>query len=72
LNMGSSGIRQMTFSGMVDDDGQPSGSIPLGEATALFNTFTFEQQTTSFTVSEVVPGKLWQCQSVNEYIMKGA
>ena len=72
LNMGSAAIRQMTFSGMVDAHGEPSGNIPLGEATALFNTFTFAQQTTTFTVSEVVPGKLWTCQSVNEYVMKGA
>jgi len=72
LNMGSSGIRQMTFSGMVDDAGEPSGTIPTGDAIAVFNTFSAVSQTTSFTVSEVVPGKLWQCQSVNEYILKGA
>ena len=72
LNMGSAGIVQMTFSGMVDANDQPSGTIPSGEATAVFNTFTFAQQTTTFTVSEVVPGKLWTCQSVNEYVMKGA
>jgi hypothetical protein len=72
LNMGSAGIRQMTFSGMVDDAGEPSGTISTGDATAVFNTFSAVSQTTSFTVSEVVPGKLWQCQSVNEYILKGA
>ena len=72
LNMGSAGIVQMTFSGMVNEDGQPSGTIPIGDATAVFNTFTTASQTTTFTVSEVVPGKLWQCQSVNEYVMKGA
>jgi hypothetical protein len=72
LNMGSAAIRQMTFSGMVDDAGEPSGTIPTGDAIAAFNTFSAVSQTTSFTVSEVVPGKLWQCQSVNEYILKGA
>jgi len=72
LNMGSAGIRQMTFSGMVDDAGEPSGTISTGDATAVFNTFSAVSQTTSFTVPEVVPGKLWQCQSVNEYILKGA
>jgi hypothetical protein len=72
LNMGSAGIRQMTFSGMVDDAGEPTDTIPTGDATAVFNTFSAVSQTTSFTVSEVVPGKLWTCQSVNEYILKGA
>ena len=72
LNMGSAGIRQMTFSGMVDAAGEPSGTISTGDATVVFNTFTFTEQTTTFTVSEVVPGKLWTCQSVNEYVMKGA
>jgi hypothetical protein len=72
LNMGSAAIRQMTFSGMVDDAGEPTDTIPTGDATAVFNTFSAVSQTTSFTVSEVVPGKLWQCQSVNEYILKGA
>ena len=72
LNMGSAGIRQMTFSGMVDDAGEPSGTISTGDATAVFNTFSAVSQTTSFPVSEVVPGKLWTCQSVNEYILKGA
>jgi hypothetical protein len=72
LNMGSAAIRQMTFSGMVDDAGEPTDTIPTGDATAVFNTFSAVSQTTSFTVSEVVPGKLWTCQSVNEYILKGA
>jgi hypothetical protein len=72
LNMGSAAIRQMTFSGMVDDAGEPTDTIPTGDATAVFNTFSAVSQTTSFTVSEGVPGKLWQCQSVNEYILKGA
>ncbi len=72
LNMGSAGIRQMTFSGMVDDAGEPTDTIPLGDSIAVFNTFSPVSQTTTFTVSEVVPGKLWQCQSVNEYILKGA
>jgi len=72
LNMGSAGIRQMTFSGMVDDAGEPSGTIPTGDATAVFNTFSAVEQTTSFPVSEVLPGKLWTCHSVNEYILKGA
>ena len=72
LNMGSAGIVQMTFSGMVDANDQPSGTIPIGEATAVFNTFSTASQTTTFTVSEAAPGKLWQCQSVNEYILKGA
>jgi len=72
LNMGSAAIRQMTFSGMVDDAGEPSGTISTGDATAVFNTFSAVSQTTSFPVSEIVPGKLWTCQSVNEYILKGA
>jgi hypothetical protein len=72
LNMGSAGIRQMTFSGMVDDAGEPTDTLPLGDSIAVFNTFSPVSQTTTFTVSEVVPGKLWQCQSVNEYILKGA
>jgi hypothetical protein len=72
LNMGSAAIRQMTFSGMVDDAGEPTDTIPTGDATAVFNTFSAVSQTTTFTVPEVVPGKLWQCQSVNEYILKGA
>jgi hypothetical protein len=62
----------MTFSGMVDDAGEPTDTIPTGDATAVFNTFSAVSQTTSFPVSEVVPGKLWTCQSVNEYILKGA
>ena len=72
LNMGSAAIRQMTFSGMVDDAGQPTDTIPLADSIAVFNTFSTTSQTTTFTVSEVVPGKLWTCQSVNEYVMKGA
>jgi len=72
LNMGSAAIRQMTFSGMVDDAGEPTDTIPTGDATAVFNTFSAVSQTTTFTVPEIVPGKLWQCQSVNEYILKGA
>jgi len=72
LNMGSSGIRQMTFSGMVDDAGGLCGISSTVDATAVFNTFSAVEQITSFPVSEVVPGKLWTCQSVNEYIMKGA
>jgi hypothetical protein len=72
LNMGSAGIRQMTFSGMVDDAGEPTDTIPLGDSIAVFNTFSPVSQTTTFTVSEVVPGKLWQCHIVNEYILKGA
>jgi hypothetical protein len=72
LNMRSAAIRQMTFSGMVDDAGEPTDTISTGDATAVFNTFSAVSQTTTFTVPEVVPGKLWQCQSVNEYILKGA
>ena len=72
LNMGSAAIRQMTFSGMVDAAGEPTDTIPLADSIAVFNTFSTASQTTTFTVSEVVPGKLWTCQSVNEYVMKGA
>ena len=86
LNMGSAAIRQMSYTGQVETDTSgrssttngngeavvPSSSIPTGDATAVFNTLSAVSQTTSFTVSEVVPGKLWTCQSVNEYILKGA
>ena len=86
LNMGSAAIRQMSYTGQVETDTSgrssttngngaavvPSSSIPTGDATAVFNTLSGVPQTTTFTVSEVVPGKLWTCQSVNEYILKGA
>ena len=72
LNMGSAAIRQMTFSGMVDAAGEPTDTIPLADSIAVFNTFSTASQTTTFTVTEAAPGKLWQCQSVNEYILKGA
>ena len=72
LNMGSAAIRQMTFSGMVDAAGEPTDTIPLADSIAVFNTFSTTSQTTTFTVTEATPGKLWQCQSVNEYILKGA
>ncbi len=72
LNMGSAAIRLTTFTGMVDADGEPSGTIPLADSIAVFNTFMPVTQTTTFTVTEVVPGKLWTCQSVNEYFLRGA
>ena len=71
LNMGSAAIRQMTFSGMVDEDGEPTDTIPLSDSIAVFNAFSTTSQTTTFTVTEAAPDKLWQCQSVNEYILKG-
>jgi len=86
LNMGSTAIRQMSYTGQVETDTSgrssttngngeavvPSSSLPSADATVVFNTLSGVSQTTSFTVSEVVPGKLWTCQSVNEYILKGA
>ena len=57
--------------GMVDASGDPTNTIPIGDATAVWNSFIGQTQTTSFPVKEVVPGYVWSCQSVNEFLMQG-
>ena len=71
IYMGSPNILSAKFSGMVDDAGDPTNTIPLGDATAVWNTFTQRTQTSSFTVSELVPGHVYSCQTVNDYIVEG-
>lgn len=70
--LGSDNITWFHFSGMFDAAGDPSNTISTGDATAAFNTFSLITLTTSFESRETVPGKVWSCQSVNEYRLKGA
>jgi hypothetical protein len=59
------------FSGMKDDGGDPSTTISTGDATAVWNSFIAQNFTSSFTSHEVIPGKVWQCSSTNEFILIG-
>lgn len=58
------------YSGMVDAAGDPTGSISTGDATAVWNTFTFNTVVT-LNSAEAVPGKVWKCKSTADFLIIG-
>jgi len=68
---GSNNITWYSYTGSINTQGDPSPPS-TADATAVFNTFTLVNVTTSFSSKEVVPGKVWSCQAVNERILRGA
>ena len=69
---GSPYIYFARFTGMVDDAGEPSNTISTGDATEVWNTFTGTTEVSSFQSKEVVPGHVWQCSSVADYLLIGS
>lgn len=68
----SANIVSYKYSGMVDASGEPSNSISTADATEVWNTFSSSgDRTSSFDSEEVVPAKLWVCQSVNDSVVEG-
>lgn len=68
---GDENIYLTRFSGMVDDNGDPSHTISIGDATAVWNTFTGTSVVSGFNVREAVPGHLWKCNSTAEFLLVG-
>jgi len=69
---GDPNIFYRKFSGQVDDDGQPASQIPIGDATAVWNTFSGTTQISDFTSKELVPGYVWQCSATAEFLLVGS
>lgn len=67
---GDAKIKLTRFSGMVDDAGNPSSTISIGDATAVWNTFTFSALVV-MTAKEVIPGHLWKCSSTADHLIVG-
>ena len=59
------------YSGMVGADGLPTHTIPTGDATFVWNTFAGATSVSGFQSEEIVPGKLWQCNSTVEFLLLG-
>jgi len=59
------------YSGMVDADGDPTDTIPAADAIAVWNTFTARTQVSSFNVTEDVPGHVYVCESVADWLLQG-
>lgn len=68
----SANILTYRYTGMVDAAGDPTNEISTGDATAVWNSFASSGPITSaFSSKEVVPGKVWQCNSTNDSIVQG-
>ncbi len=59
------------YSGMFDAAGDPSNTISTGDATAVWNSFSFGTIVSGFKSEEVIPGKLWKCNSTADSIITG-
>jgi hypothetical protein len=68
---GDPNIWRVQFSGMVDAEGNPSNTISTGDATAVWNTFTFAQVVSGFQSREVIPGHVWKCNSTADALIIG-
>ena len=68
---GNPNIFHVRFTGQVDADGNPATQIPLGDATAVWNTFAGTSEISSFQSKEIVPGHVWQCSSVCDFLLIG-
>ncbi len=56
---------------MFDAAGDPSNTISTGDATAVWNSFSFGTIVSGFKSEEVIPGKLWKCNSTADSIITG-
>ncbi len=56
----------------ISAPGTASGTVNYSAFVTLLNTLRQEERVTDYTREEVVPGKLWACESTVDYILSGS
>ena len=69
---GDSHIFYTHFSGMFDAAGDPTNTISIADATAVWNSFRGIPVISGLNVKEVVPGKVWQGNATAEFLLIGS
>lgn len=59
------------YTGMIDEEGNASKTIPTGDATAVWNSFVGTEVVTSMQAREIVPGHVWRCSATVEFLLIG-